>query len=103
MTTFYDFSADKLLGGTVPMAEYAGKVALVVNVASFCGKTPQYEGLEQLWRRYQDKGFVTLGFPSNQFSEQEPGSAEDIAQFCSLTYDVTFPMFAKIDVNGPGT
>lgn len=82
------------------MADYRGKVVLVVNVASKCGQTPQYEGLEKLWRDYSSRGLVVLGFPCNQFGEQEPGTAEEIREFCSLTYDVTFPMFAKIEVNG---
>ena len=80
---------------------YRGSVLLVVNVASQCGFTPQYAGLETLYRRYQDRGFAVLGFPSDQFGNQEPGTNEEIQQFCSLTYDVTFPMFAKVDVNGP--
>jgi glutathione peroxidase len=101
MTTFYDFSAEKLLGGSESMSDFSGKPVLVVNVASMCGKTPQYEGLEELWRRYRDSGLVVLGFPSNQFGEQEPGSSEEIATFCSTMYDVTFPLFAKIEVNGP--
>jgi glutathione peroxidase len=83
------------------MAAFKGRVLLVVNVASHCGYTPQYAGLESLYRRHKDSGFEVLGFPCNQFGGQEPGSAEDIAGFCSRTYDVTFPMFAKADVNGP--
>jgi glutathione peroxidase len=79
---------------------YAGKVAIVVNVASKCGFTPQYTGLEALYKRHKDQGLVVLGFPCDQFGGQEPGNAEEIANFCSLTYDVTFPMFAKIEVNG---
>src|SRR5690606_5679314 len=82
------------------LSAYAGKVLLIVNVASKCGFTPQYEGLEALHRRYADRGFAVLGFPCNQFGAQEPGDAAEIASFCSLTYDVTFPVFAKIDVNG---
>ena len=97
-----DFDAHTLNGAPAPMVDYAGKVLLVVNVASKCGLTPQYEGLEALHRQYADKGFAVLGFPCNQFGGQEPGAPEDIASFCSLTYDVTFPMFAKIEVNGPG-
>jgi len=100
---FYDFSAPLLNGETKSMADYAGKVVLVVNVASKCGLTPQYEGLEKLYRDYGDKGLVILGFPCNQFAGQEPGTSAEIAQFCSLTYDVTFPIFAKVDVNGPNT
>jgi len=99
-TTLADFTLPLLDGTSQPLAEFAGKVVLVVNVASKCGLTPQYAGLEALYRRYSDQGFVVLGFPCNQFAEQEPGSAEEIAQFCSLTYDVSFPMFGKIDVNG---
>ena len=99
-TTLADFTLPLLDGTSQPLAEFAGKVVLVVNVASKCGLTPQYAGLEALYRRYRDQGFVVLGFPCNQFAEQEPGSAEEIAQFCSLTFDVSFPMFGKIDVNG---
>ena len=99
-TTLADFTLPLLNGTPQPLAEFAGKAVLVVNVASKCGLTPQYAGLEALYRRYRDQGFVVLGFPCNQFAEQEPGSAEEIAQFCSLTYDVSFPMFGKIDVNG---
>ncbi|HEX6049233.1 MAG TPA: glutathione peroxidase [Gemmatimonadaceae bacterium] len=80
---------------------YRGNVLLIVNVASQCGFTPQYAGLETLYRRYKDRGFTVLGFPCDQFGNQEPGTNEEIRQFCSMTYDVTFPMFAKIDVNGP--
>ncbi|WP_136163151.1 glutathione peroxidase [Sphingomonas flavalba] len=89
-------------GGTGALAAYAGKVLLIVNVASRCGFTPQYAGLEALYRRYADRGFVVLGFPCNQFGEQEPGSDTEIAAFCAATYDVTFPLFAKVAVNGPG-
>ena len=89
-------------GGVQPLADYAGQVLLIVNTASQCGFTPQYAGLEALWRRYRDRGFAVLAFPCNQFGAQEPGSAEVIASFCSLTYDVTFPVFAKIEVNGAG-
>src|SRR3990170_1188407 len=88
-------------GSQTDLSAYRGKVLLVVNVASKCGFTPQYEGLEALHRRYADKGFEVLGFPCNQFRGQEPGDAEEIASFCKLTYDVSFPLFAKIDVNGP--
>jgi len=83
------------------LCEYQGKVLLVVNTASECGYTPQYEGLEALYRKYKDRGLVVLGFPCNQFGHQEPGTEAEIQQFCSTTYDVTFPLFAKIDVNGP--
>ncbi len=82
------------------MADYRGKTLLIVNVASACGYTPQYAGLEALYRKYKDRGFVVLGFPCNQFGAQEPGSADEIATFCGTRYDVTFPLFAKIDVNG---
>jgi len=88
-------------GTQVDLSPYAGKVLLVVNVASKCGFTPQYEGLEALHRQFGERGFEVLGFPCNQFGAQEPGDATEIASFCSLTYDVTFPVFGKIDVNGP--
>jgi glutathione peroxidase len=88
-------------GQDVSLADYRGKVLLIVNTASKCGFTPQFEGLEALYRDYKDRGLTILGFPCNQFGAQEPGNAEEIASFCSLTYDVTFPMLAKIDVNGP--
>ena len=84
------------------LGDYAGKVLLIVNVASKCGLTPQYEGLESLYRDDQDRGLQILGFPSNQFKEQEPGTDAEIQDFCKTTYDVTFPVFAKIEVNGPG-
>lgn len=100
MTTIYDFNAIDIAGQEVSLADYRGKVLLIVNTASKCGFTPQYEGLETLYRDLQDKGLVVLGFPCNQFGNQEPGDAEEIANFCKLTYDVNFPMFAKIDVNG---
>ena len=90
-------------GKDVNLADYQGKVVLVVNVASKCGLTPQYKGLEAVYEKYKDKGFVVLGFPCNQFGGQEPGSEADIQQFCSTKYNVTFPMFAKIEVNGKGT
>jgi glutathione peroxidase len=89
-------------GRDTSLAEFSGKVLLIVNVASKCGLTPQYAGLEALHRRYSDRGFAVLGFPCNQFGAQEPGSNEEIATFCSTTYGVTFPMFDKIDVNGAG-
>jgi glutathione peroxidase len=103
MSNLYDFEARTLAGADSKLSEYRGKVLLVVNTASQCGFTPQYAGLEALWRKYQDRGFAVLGFPCNQFGKQEPGDAEQIKKFCSLTYDVTFPMFAKIDVNGDKT
>jgi glutathione peroxidase len=89
-------------GSATTLAEHASKVLLIVNVASKCGFTPQYEGLEALHRRYAERGLVVLGFPCNQFRAQEPGDAAEIARFCSLTYDVTFPIYGKIDVNGAG-
>ena len=97
----YDYSAKTLDGQDASLADYRGQVLLIVNTASKCGFTPQYEGLETLYRKYKDKGFTVLAFPCNQFGAQEPGNAEEIANFCSLTYDVTFPVLAKIDVNGP--
>jgi len=100
MANVYDFEVATLRGMNQPLADYRGKTLLIVNVASACGYTPQYAGLEALYRKYQDRGFVVLGFPCNQFGAQEPGSADDIATFCSSRYDVTFPLFAKIDVNG---
>ena len=87
-------------GSTVPLSDYDGKVLLIVNTASRCGFTPQYEGLEALHRAYADRGFAVLAFPCNQFGAQEPGDVAEIANFCKLTYDVTFPVFAKVDVNG---
>ncbi len=87
-------------GSAADLSPWAGQVLLIVNTASKCGFTPQYEGLEALYRKYKDRGFAVLAFPCNQFGAQEPGNAEEIASFCSLTYDVTFPLFAKIDVNG---
>ena len=100
--TAYDFDAAALDGSPQPLSDYRGKVLLVVNVASKCGFTPQYAGLEQLWRDYGPRGLVVLGFPCDQFGHQEPGDADEIRNFCSLTYDVSFPMFAKIEVNGDG-
>lgn len=98
---FYTFSAKPLTGNqTISLKEYKGKVVLVVNTASKCGFTPQYEGLERLYKKYKDRGLIILGFPCNQFGGQEPGSSEEIAKFCSLKYNVTFPMFQKIEVNG---
>jgi glutathione peroxidase len=98
--TLYDFSARTIDGDERSLDDYRGKVVLVVNVASQCGFTPQYEGLERLYKTYADRGFVVLGFPSNQFGGQEPGTEDEIQGFCSLNYGVTFPMFAKVDVNG---
>jgi glutathione peroxidase len=96
----YAFSAERLQGGTQPIADYAGQVLLIVNTASNCGFTPQYEGLEALYKRFQARGLVILGFPCNQFGAQEPGDAAAITSFCQLNYGVSFPLFAKIDVNG---
>ena len=101
-TTAYDFTATDIDGRARSLSEFAGKALLIVNVASKCGFTPQYKGLEALWRKRRDEGFVVLGFPCDQFGHQEPGDEAEIKQFCSLTYDVTFPLFAKIDVNGAG-
>ncbi|HET8880614.1 MAG TPA: glutathione peroxidase [Solimonas sp.] len=103
MTTVYDFEAKTIDGGQQKLDAYAGKVLLIVNVASKCGFTPQYKGLEALWRKYKDQDFAVLGFPCDQFGHQEPGDENEIRNFCSLTYDVDFPMFAKIDVNGANT
>lgn len=97
-----DERMDSLLQGEASLCQYSGKVLLVVNTASRCGFTPQYEGLEKLYRRYRDRGFVVLGFPSNDFGAQEPGSAQDIAQFCQVNYGVSFPMFAKTRVAAGG-
>jgi glutathione peroxidase len=100
MSSAYDHEAKLLDGTPVRLADYAGKVMLVVNTASQCGFTPQFEGLEKLYESYKDRGLVVLGFPSNQFGEQEPGSSAEIGAFCQKNYGVTFPMFEKIDVNG---
>ena len=99
--SIYDFTAETLDGQPAPLSQWAGQVVLIVNTASKCGFTPQYAGLEALYRKYKDRGFVVLGFPCNQFGAQEPGDAAEIANFCSLTYEVDFPMMRKIDVNGP--
>ena len=96
-----DRTARTIEGAEQPLSDYAGKVLLVVNVASQCGFTPQYTGLEILWRTYRDRGFAVLGFPCNQFGHQEPGNEEEIRTFCSTRYDVSFPLFAKVEVNGP--
>ncbi len=100
MSNIYDFSAKDIDGNDVSLSAYKGKVMLLVNVASKCGFTPQYTGLEAMYRKHQQQGLVVLGFPCDQFGHQESGDAEEIKNFCSLTYDVSFPMFAKIDVNG---
>ena len=96
----YDFEAVTIDGKTQKLADYRGKTVLVVNVASACGYTPQYEGLEALYKKHKDNGFVVLGFPCNQFGAQEPGTEKEIADFCSANFGVTFPLFAKVDVNG---
>ena len=100
MTQFYDFSAETLTGKEQALEAYKGKVVLVVNTASKCGLTPQYEGLQALYAEYKDQGLEILGFPCNQFGKQEPGDAEQISEFCEINYGVNFPMFGKIDVNG---
>jgi glutathione peroxidase len=100
MRSFYQFEAKSLQGKNIQMDEYKGKTVLVVNTASKCGLTPQFEGLEQLYKDYKDKGLVILGFPSNQFANQEPGDEKSISEGCVINYGVTFPMFSKIDVNG---
>ena len=100
MSNAFEFSAVDIDGNLQPLSQYAGKVLLVVNVASRCGFTPQYTGLERLWRDYRDRGLVVLGFPCDQFGHQEPGDESEIRNFCSLNYEVDFPLFAKIDVNG---
>ena len=98
--SIYDFTAETLDGQPAPLSDWQGKVVLIVNTASKCGFTPQYAGLEALYRKYRDRGFVVLGFPCNQFGAQEPGQADQIGAFCEKNYGVTFPLFAKIDVNG---
>lgn len=98
----FDFSAALLDGGAIDLEEFRGQVLLIVNTASRCGFTPQYAGLEALYRTYRERGLQVLGFPSNQFGAQEPGTATEIGAFCEFHYGVTFPLFAKIDVNGPG-
>ncbi len=100
MTTAYDFTARDIEGNDRPLEDFRGKALLIVNVASKCGFTPQYKGLEELQRQFHPRGFDVLGFPCDQFGHQEPGNELEIRNFCSLTYDVSFPMFAKIDVNG---
>ena len=101
-STLTDFRAITIDGRDQSLAEYKGRVLLVVNVASECGFTPQYEGLEQLYRKFRDEGLTVLGFPCDQFGNQEPGSEESIKEFCSTRFDVSFPMFAKVEVNGDG-
>jgi glutathione peroxidase len=103
MTTAYDFDAQTLDGKPATLKEYAGRVALIVNTASKCGFTPQYAGLEKVYEVYKDRGFVVLGFPCDQFGHQEPGTNAEIGAFCEKNYGVSFPMFGKIEVNGPAT
>lgn len=100
MATIYDFSANRLNSDSEELSNYKGKAVLVVNTASKCGFTPQFEGLESLYKSFQSQGLEILGFPCNQFMKQDPGSAEEIADFCQANYGVTFPMFAKVDVKG---
>ena len=102
MDSVFDFTATDIDGQPQDLARYVGKVLLIVNVASRCGFTPQYTGLETLWRDYRDRGFAVLGFPCDQFGHQEPGDEAEIRNFCSLNYEVDFPLFAKVDVNGAG-
>jgi glutathione peroxidase len=102
MSGVHDFTAKSLAGEDVPLKQFAGKVLLIVNTASKCGFTPQYRGLEALHRELSSRDFAVLGFPCNQFGGQEPGTAAEIGEFCSVNYGVTFPMFEKIEVNGPG-
>ncbi|TFZ06700.1 glutathione peroxidase [Ramlibacter henchirensis] len=101
MTTAYDFQATSIDGRTVPLDQFKGKVLLIVNTASACGFTPQFAGLQELHQRYGERGLAVLGFPCNQFGSQDPGSNDEIAQFCQRNYGVDFPMMSKIDVNGP--
>jgi len=103
MAGIYDFAVKDIRGKTVKLDAYKGKPLLIVNTASKCGFTPQYKGLEALWRKRRGDGLAVLGFPCDQFGHQEPGDEAEIKQFCSLNYDVTFPLFAKIEVNGAGT
>ncbi|MDF3034944.1 MAG: glutathione peroxidase [Paucimonas sp.] len=100
MTTVHDFQANRISGQSVDLGEFRGKVLLIVNTASQCTFTPQYKGLEELYGKYKDRGFEVLAFPCNQFGAQEPGSSDEIDKFCKEIYDVTFPLFAKVDVNG---
>ena len=102
MTSVYDFEARQIDGKPVSLSKFKGKVLLIVNTASQCGFTPQFDGLQQLWQAYEDQGLVVLGFPSNEFGAQDPGSNDAIASFCQLNYGVSFPMMAKIEVNGSG-
>ncbi|MBM2815161.1 MAG: glutathione peroxidase [Ignavibacteria bacterium] len=99
--SIYPYSVNNIDGSKVELSSFKGKVLLIVNVASFCGNTPQYEGLQKLFSKYKNQGFEVLGFPCNQFGKQEPGTADEIKEFCSTKYNVTFRLFEKIDVNGP--
>ena len=101
MSSVYDFSVKDIRGNDLDFSSYRGKVLLIVNTASQCGFTPQFAGLEALYQKYKNQGLVVVGFPCNQFGQQDPGSASEIAQFCQINYGVTFPMMAKVDVNGP--
>lgn len=103
MTPFHQLTATSLRGELIPMADYAGKMVLVVNTASHCGFTPQYAGLEALYKKYAAQGLVVLGFPCNQFGKQEPGGTDEIAQTCHINYGVSFPVFEKVEVNGAAT
>jgi glutathione peroxidase len=103
MKTFYDFNATSIIGENISMEHYKGKVVLVVNVASNCGFTPQYKGLQELYKKHEDNNFTILGFPSNQFGKQEPGTSKEIKTFCTINFDVSFPLFEKIHVNGERT
>lgn len=103
MTTLYDFEAETMAGKTKNLKDYEGKVVLIVNTASKCGFTPQFEGLESLYAEYKEQGLEILGFPCNQFGHQDPGSNNEIEEFCQLNYGVSFPMHAKVDVNGSDT
>lgn len=98
--SIYQFEVNDIKGNTVPLSNFEGKTLLIVNTASKCGFTPQYKGLEALYEKHKDNGLVILGFPCNQFGKQEPGSNDEIAEFCDLTFKVSFPMFSKVDVNG---
>jgi glutathione peroxidase len=102
MSTVYDFQAQTIDGKAVSLSDYRGRVLLIVNTASACGFTPQFGGLEALWKDYGDKGLTVLGFPSNEFGGQDPGSNDEIASFCQVNYGVSFPMMAKVEVNGAG-
>lgn len=103
MTDIYDFNAKTIDGSDRPLADFRGRTLLIVNTASKCGFTKQYDGLEAMYQAHKDKGLVVLGFPCNQFGAQEPGDEDEIKNFCSTSFDVTFPMFSKVDVNGPDT